>query len=83
MSRNRPAALCVVGTHPASWQASVLCSPKLFNSVATLAPQAQKEETAWCFKLLLREGRTRVYVQERREVVHIQKEMAPTFSSRD
>lgn len=76
-----------IGLLPFVWeafrQASMLLSPDFLIQWPSWLPQAQKEETAWCFKLLLREGWTRVYVQERREVIHVQKEVAPAFSSRD
>lgn len=40
-------------------------------------PRKRKQSQAWCFKPLLREGRSGIYVHKRREVVHVQKEVGP------
>lgn len=47
--------------------------------MTTLALHTQKEESesGLCFKPLLRERRARVYVQERREMIHVQKGVNP------
>lgn len=47
--------------------------------MATLVPTRRKrrQSQAWCFKPLLRERRSGIYVHERREVIHVQKEVAP------
>lgn len=42
-----------------------------------LSPPLRKNSQAWCLKPLLREGRSGVYIQKRREVVHVQKGVGP------
>lgn len=66
---------------PSRWQLCHLppiCMAQVkLNGHPGPAHSEREDRLAWCFKPLLRERRARVYVQERREVVHVQKGVGP------
>lgn len=91
MFHGRPASLCVVGVHPAwfSSPGSVLTSPKQMAALPSHLsvpmaeirlngpPNSRNETEAGLVLQAFVKRRARVYVQERREVVHVQKGLGP------